>query len=73
MISRTLIVVLALGAAVLQASRGAWIEAVGLFGLGFGRLALDVWPARKWIAWTAFGVTAAAMVTVLVTRLQIGG
>jgi hypothetical protein len=72
-ISRTLIVVVALGAALLQASRGAWIEALGLSGLGFGRLALDLWPAKRWIAWTAFCVTAVAMVTVLVRRAQTGG
>ena len=40
MISRLLVIALAFGAAVVKAMQGAWVEAVGLAGLGAGLAAL---------------------------------
>jgi hypothetical protein len=70
LISRPLVIVLAFGAAAFQISRGAWIEAVGLLGLGAGLLSLRLLPGRKWLAWAAFSVTALAILAVLVRRLS---
>jgi hypothetical protein len=66
-ISRVLVIVLAFIVAAVQASRGAWIESAGLVGLGAGLLILRLWgaqPRRRWLAWAAFSVTAAAMIVV---------
>jgi hypothetical protein len=66
-ISRLLVIVLAFAAAVAQVSRGAYVEAAGLVGLGAGLLILRQWgrdPRRRWLAWAAFGITAAAMAVV---------
>lgn len=70
MISRVLVIVLALGTAVAQASRGAWPEAAGLAGLAAGLAVLRWAPASmRWAAWVAFAGTAAAIVAVLI-RMQ---
>jgi hypothetical protein len=66
-ISRLFVIVLAFIVAVVQASRGAWIESAGLVGLGSGLLILRYRGARgRWLAWAAFAVTAAAMVVVAI-------
>jgi hypothetical protein len=44
--SRYLVIALALGAAVFRASQGAWIESIGLFGLGGGLVALKLSATR---------------------------
>jgi hypothetical protein len=72
--SRYIVIVLALGVAALQASRGAWVEAAGLSGLGGGLVILLLSarkPHLKWLAWVAFAVTAAAM-AVVALRLRNG-
>jgi hypothetical protein len=67
-ISRYLIIILALGATMLQVSRGAWIQATGLAALALGLVIIQFLaprrPALKPLAWLAFGVTAATMVIV---------
>ncbi len=65
MISRYIVIALAFGVAVLQATRGAWVEATGLLGLGAGLVVLRVasTPAKRRLAWLAFSVTAVAIVT----------
>ena len=68
MFSRYLVIALALGAAVYRASQGAWIESVGLFGLGGGLIVLRLSATRpqlKPIAYLGFLVTALAMGAVL--------
>jgi len=70
-ISRYLVIVLALGAAGLQASRGAWIEATGLAGLGAGLIALRLAPAQpryKRLAYVGFLVTLVSIALVLIRR-----
>jgi hypothetical protein len=67
-ISRYLVITLALGAAALRITQGAWIEALGLGALAAGLILLKVAetrPALKPLAWTSFGVTACAMAVVL--------
>ena len=71
MISRYLVIVLAVAAAALQASRGAWMEAAGLAGLGGGLLLLRLSPARPILrrgAYAAFALTAIAMIVVFARR-----
>jgi len=66
-ISRPLVIALAFIIAVVQASRGAWVESAGLVGLGTGLLILRAWgrePRRRWLAWVAFSATAIAMLAV---------
>ena len=68
MISRTLVIALALGAALYRATQAAWIEAAGLAGLGVGLILLTVSarrPALRWMAWFAFLFTAASVIAVL--------
>lgn len=68
MFSRYLVIALALGAAVYRASQGAWIESIGLFGLGGGLVVLRLSATRpqlKPIAYLGFLVTALAMGAVL--------
>jgi hypothetical protein len=73
-ISRYLVIALALGAAVTRMAQGAWVEAAGLLGLGGGLLALQ-WARRrpevKPVAWVGFAVTAVSMIVVLV-RMRHG-
>jgi hypothetical protein len=69
LISRYLIIVLALGAALRRATQDAWVEAGGLFALAAGLIILQLAqrkPAIKPLAWVAFAMTAAAMVVVWV-------
>ena len=71
MISRYLVIALALGAACYRLYEGAWIEAIGLLGLGGGLVCLKVGETRpgwKRLALAGFAVTAAAIVTTLVLR-----
>ncbi len=68
MISRTLVIVLAFGAAAYRASQTAWIEAAGLACLGAGLVCLAAArkrPGLKPLAWVAFLGTAVSMGLVL--------
>ena len=68
MLSRYLVIALALGAAVFRATQGAWIESIGLFGLGGGLIVLKLSAARPRLrpfAYLGFLVTALAMGAVL--------
>jgi hypothetical protein len=67
-ISRTLVIALALGAAIYRATQAAWIEAIGLAALGVGLILLTVSarrPALRRMAWLAFLLTAASVIVVL--------
>lgn len=78
MFTRYLVIVLAFGVAVLQATRGHAVEAAGLVGLGTGLILLRLAnpsplrpgeaavtrPALRWLAWVCFAITAAAVVAV---------
>jgi hypothetical protein len=71
MISRYLVITLAFIAAAIQVQLGAWIEAIGLFFLGFGLIALKIAatrPAWKRTAWLSFGATAVSIVVALLRR-----
>jgi uncharacterized membrane protein YcjF (UPF0283 family) len=57
--------------AVIQIQRGLWIEAIGLFFLGFGLVALKIAvtrPAWKRAAWLSFGATAMSILVALLRR-----
>jgi hypothetical protein len=63
-ISRYLLIALALGASGYRIGQGAWVEATGLGALGLGLLALQLSNGRGGLraaAWAAFLVTAVAM------------
>jgi hypothetical protein len=67
LISRYLVIVLALGAAARQAMHHAWVQAAGLVALAAGLIILQLAqrrPAIKPLAWVAFAVTAGTMVVV---------
>lgn len=71
MFSRYLVIFLALVAAVLQATRGAWMEAAGLIALAVGLVLLrlsEARPALRRGAYAAFAVTVLAMVVMLFRR-----
>jgi len=71
-ISRYLVIVLAVGATAMQAVRGAWLETVGLSGLAVGLILLQLAGARpvlKPLAWIAFAVTAVSMAMVVLRML----
>ena len=71
MLSRVIVITLAFVAAAVQAGRGAWVEAVGLVGLGAGLVVLKIAatkPRLKPLAYAAFAVTALAMAVVLIRR-----
>jgi Na+/phosphate symporter len=73
-ISRYLVIALAVGATLMQVSRQAWLEATGLAALAAGLIILNVAatrPALKPLAWAAFATTAVTMVVVFV-RMQGG-
>jgi hypothetical protein len=73
LISRTLVIVLALLAAGMRAYQGAWMAAAGLVALAAGLLCLrlgETRPALKRVAWICFAVTAVAML--MVYRQQYG-
>jgi hypothetical protein len=66
-ISRYLVIALALGAMAKQLLQHAWIEGAGLAGLAAGLIILQLAAGRprlKPFAWAAFSVTAVAMVLV---------
>jgi hypothetical protein len=70
-VSRYIVITLALVAAAIQMGRGAWVEAIGLIGLGGGLVVLKLAatkPALKPFAYVGFFVTAVAMVTVAMRR-----
>ena len=73
MISRMLVLVLALVGAAAQMSRGAWIEAAGLCGLAAGLAVLRFLPRLRWLALAGFAVTAAAMIVVASRLLGLFG
>jgi hypothetical protein len=67
LISRYLVIVLALGAAARRATQQAWLETGGLVALAAGLIILQLAqrrPALKPLAWVAFAVTAATMIAV---------
>ena len=71
MFSRYLVIFLALVAAVMQATRGAWMEAAGLIALAVGLVLLRLSVARPALrrgAYAAFVVTVLAMVVMLFRR-----
>jgi hypothetical protein len=72
MISRPLFMLFAFAAAVFQLSQQKWIEAAGLFGLGTGLVILHFRPKQRALAWVAFAITGAAMVTSLIVRMRSG-
>jgi len=63
--SRYLVIALAFVAAGYRATQGAWIEAVGLFGLGSGLVALKLSATRP-------GLRPFAYLAFLVTALSVG-
>ena len=68
MISRTLVIALAFGAAIYRATQSAWVEAGGLASLGGGLVLLTLAarrPAARPLAWLAFLLTAASVIVVL--------
>lgn len=68
MVSRYLVITLALAAAAYRASQSAWVEAGGLASLGVGLVILSLAarrPALRPLAWLAFLVTAASIAAVL--------
>ena len=74
MISRYLVIVLAVGAAAMRVAQGAWVEAVGLGALALGLIVLQLAttrPALKPLAWVAFGVTVVSMAVVF-SRMRTG-
>lgn len=62
--SRYFVIALAFGAAVYRATQGAWIETIGLAGLGTGLVAMKLSaarPALRPFVYLAFLVTALAV------------
>ncbi|MEZ5318036.1 MAG: hypothetical protein R2752_11600 [Vicinamibacterales bacterium] len=73
MISRYLVIALAMVAAVIKAGQGAVVEAVGLSGLAAGLTALRLSatrPVLKPVAWFSFLVTAGAITVVVIRQLS---
>jgi hypothetical protein len=70
-ISRYIVIALALGVAMFQASRGNYVESAGLFGLAVGlgllRFAPKQAPYRR-LAYVCFAVTAVAVSLVIFRR-----
>jgi hypothetical protein len=70
-ISRSLVIVLAFGAAAMRAAQGAWPETIGLAALGTGLVILRIAqhrPALKPYAWLCFLLTGAAVVLVFMRQ-----
>lgn len=68
MISRYLVIALAIGVSAYRFAQGAWVEGTGLACLGAGLIILRFTPARSQIrrlAYVAFLVTAITIVVVL--------
>jgi hypothetical protein len=73
-ISRYLVIALAVGATIMRLGQQAWIEAAGLGALAAGLIVLQVSgsrPALRPVAWVAFTITAVVMAVVFV-RMQTG-
>jgi hypothetical protein len=71
MISRTLVILLAFGAALRRASQGAVVETIGLTALGSGLVLLRVSekrPSFRIYAWTCFATTAISVAVVFSRR-----
>jgi hypothetical protein len=71
-ISRYLVIALAVVAAAFQLSRGAWLEAAGLIALAFGLICLKLSatrPSFRRTAYLSFAVTVVAMAVVFARRL----
>ena len=69
MISRYLVIALAVGATVMRLTQHAWVEATGLAALAGGLVILQLAtrkPAIKPLAWVAFSVTGITMIVVWV-------
>lgn len=78
MFSRYLVIVLSFAVAIFQATRGNWVEVAGLLGLACGLILLLLSapqpehaqvprpprPTLRWLAWSCFLVTVAAMLYV---------
>ncbi len=67
MVSRSLVILMAFGAALFRASQGAVIETVGLTALGVGLVFLKVAEQKPQVrpyAWVSFGITICAMAVV---------
>ena len=73
MISRSIVIVLAYGAAAMRASQGAWPETIGLAALGTGLVILRLAKHRsvlKPYAWLCFLLTGAAVVMVFMRQYR---
>ena len=75
MVSRILVIILALVAAGMRASQGAWVETTGLAALATGLISLRLGDTRpgfrrrsRIYAWLFFAITAGAMVIVFVRQ-----
>ena len=71
MISRTLVILLAFGAALMRAAQGAVVETIGLTALGAGLVLLRVSakrPTFKTYAWACFAATAISVAIVFSRR-----
>lgn len=71
MISRYLVICLAFVAATFRASQGAWVEAMGLVGLGGGLAILKLAerrPVLKPIAYVGFLATVLSIAIVLIRQ-----
>jgi hypothetical protein len=69
--SRYLVIALALAAAGMRMSQGAWVEATGLTGLAGGLIALRLAPRHpplKRVAYLGFLVTAIAVIVAIIRR-----
>ena len=78
MISRYLVIALALGAAAYRLSQGAVIEGIGLLGLGGGLLCLKFaprWQGFRRLSLAGFALTGAAMIIALyrIWAVRAGG
>jgi hypothetical protein len=76
-VSRTLVIILALIAAGMRASQGAWVETAGLAALATGLIALRIGDARpdfrkrsRIYAWLFFSMTAMSMLIVLMRQYR---
>ena len=77
MVSRTVVIILALVAAGMRASQNAWVETTGLAALATGLIALRIGDSRpdfrkrsRIYACIFFGITAAAMAIVFMRQFS---
>jgi hypothetical protein len=69
-ISRYLLIALAFGLAVYRATQGAWLPASGLAAMAAGLIVLKLAERRaalKWVAYLCFAITAAVIISMLMT------